>query len=111
MSVDGTWTLTIDSPLGQQTASIEFATQPDGSLSGNARHLRTGELAPLQSIELKGDRLVWRQSIRNPMKLNVIFDVVIEGGNRMAGTAKARMMPGTAIVKGERADAASAESA
>ncbi|WP_067690782.1 hypothetical protein [Nocardia jejuensis] len=101
MTLDGTWTLSIDSQIGRQTAIIEFTTAPDGSVSGNARHPKSGELAPLAKVEVSGNSLVWHQSIRNPMRLNLIFTTVVEG-DELSGTVRARIIPGTGTVTGRR---------
>ncbi|WP_227980390.1 hypothetical protein [Nocardia spumae] len=104
MSVDGTWKLEITSQLGQQVAIVEFAGAADGSITGNARHPQTGELAPLTEISLTGNSLRWHQKIRNPMRLNLIFTTVIDG-DQLTGSVKARMMPGKGTVTGRRESA------
>ncbi|MET9485271.1 MULTISPECIES: hypothetical protein [unclassified Nocardia] len=105
MTLDGTWTLTIDSQIGRQTAIVEFTTASDGSVTGNARHPKSGELAPLSKVEVCGDSLIWHQSIRNPMRLNLIFTTTIEG-DELSGTVRARIVPGTGTVTGRRAPTA-----
>ncbi|MRH87962.1 hypothetical protein GFY24_10980 [Nocardia sp. SYP-A9097] len=105
MTLDGTWTLSIESQLGKQLAIVEFATAPDGSVSGNAKHPKSGELAPLSKVQVSGNSLIWHQSIRNPMRLNLIFNTTVEG-DELSGTVKARIVPGTGTVTGRRTPAA-----
>jgi hypothetical protein len=106
-SADGTWNLVIDTPIGKQRATLQLSTQ-DGVLRGVARDQRHGEEVALTNLVLDGDRLTWAQSITKPMRLNLSFDVTIDG-DEMTGRAKAGRLPG-ATVTGHRAAADSADS-
>jgi hypothetical protein len=43
----------------------------------------------LRDILLEGNRLTWAQSITKPMRLNLTFDVTIDG-DQIHGTSKGR---------------------
>lgn len=93
MSIEGTWNISLATPIGTKTAVLELSTQ-DGTLHG----LSTGETEQitLTSLELHGNRLTWIQSVTKPMRLNLAFDVTVEG-DEMTGTAKGGIMPASKV--------------
>ncbi|MFE1029264.1 hypothetical protein ACFW5I_32720 [Streptomyces sp. NPDC058818] len=93
MLVEGTWNLSISTPIGKIRAAVELREQ-DGILTGVARGV--GEEAPLGDLTLDGDRLTWKQAITNPMRLNLAFD-----GHTLQGTSKAGRLPSSKVT-GER---------
>lgn len=97
MSVEGTWNLSISTPIGKIKAVVELREQ-DGNLTGAAHG--AGEDVPLSDITLDGDRLTWKQAITKPMRLNLAFDVTVDGDN-LQGTSKAGRLPGSKVT-GER---------
>ena len=50
---------------------------------------------------LDGNRLTWAQSITKPLRLNLTFDVTIDG-DEMAGRSKAGRLPSSKVI-GRRA--------
>jgi hypothetical protein len=99
-SAAGTWDLVIDTPIGRQHATLELSTQ-DGVLRGVARDQRHGDDIALTDLTLDGNRLTWGQAIRRPMRLNLTFDVVIDG-DEMTGHSKAGRLPSSKVT-GHRA--------
>ena len=95
MSVEGTWNLVIDTPIGKQQATLKLSTQ-DGVLHGMARDERHGEEVTLTDLVLDGDRLTWAQSITKPMRLNLSFDVTVDG-DQMTGRSKAGRLPASKV--------------
>ncbi|HEV7649827.1 MAG TPA: hypothetical protein VGP26_16900 [Actinophytocola sp.] len=95
MSVDGTWHLVINTPIGRQHAVLELSTK-DGVLRGVARDARHGEQVGLTDVVLAGDRLTWAQSITKPMRLNLTFDVTVDG-DELAGTSRAGRLPRSTV--------------
>ncbi|MCZ7456188.1 hypothetical protein [Streptomyces sp. WMMC940] len=98
MSVEGNWNLSISTPIGKIKAVVELRRQKDGTLTGVAHG--TGEEVPLSDIALDGGRLTWKQAITKPMRLNLAFDVTVDG-DTLNGTAKAGRLPAS-MVTGER---------
>ena len=98
MSVAGRWDLIIATPIGKQAVVLDLRETPDG-LSGTA----TGraEAAPLLDLAQGGDRLIWRQAITKPRRLNLTFDVTITG-DTLGGVSKASRLP-SSDVSGARA--------
>ncbi len=96
MSVEGTWNLVVDTPLGKQRAVLELSTH-DGVLRGVARDERHGEEITLTDLVVDGDRLTWAQSITKPLRLNLVFDVTV-GGDEMTGHSKAGRLPRSKVI-------------
>lgn len=97
MSVEGTWALSISTPIGKIKAVVELREQ-DGTLSGVAHG--AGEEVPLSDVTLDGDRLTWKQAVTKPMRLNLAFDVTVDG-DTLRGTSKAGRLPSSKVT-GER---------
>jgi hypothetical protein len=51
---------------------------------------------PLRDIVVDGQRVTWRQSVTKPMRLNLDFNVVVDG-DRMSGHSKAGRLPRSAV--------------
>ncbi|MEO6085986.1 MAG: hypothetical protein ABIQ18_23035 [Umezawaea sp.] len=91
MSAEGTWELVVDTPIGRQRAVLELSTR-DGVLHGVARDQRHGEETALTDLVADGDRLTWAQAVTKPLRLNLVFDVVV-AGDEMTGHSKAGRLP------------------
>ncbi len=98
MSMDGDWTLVLETPMGPQEARLtvkaKSASAFDGVMSGQA-----GEQAFEGAID--GQTLTWQTDITNPMPLTLDFAVTVDG-DAMTGSAKLGMF-GSAPVTGARA--------
>ncbi|KOX24697.1 MULTISPECIES: hypothetical protein [unclassified Streptomyces] len=97
MSVEGTWNLSVSTPVGTMKAVLELRVQ-DTVLTGVARG--AGEEVPLGDLALDGDRLTWKQSVTKPMRLNLAFDVTVDG-DTLRGTSRAGRLPASKVT-GER---------
>ncbi|MEV5545754.1 hypothetical protein AB0L35_06350 [Streptomyces sp. NPDC052309] len=97
MSAEGIWNLSISTPIGKMKAVVELREQ-DAVLTGVARG--AGEEVPLSDITLDGDRLTWKQAITKPMRLNLAFDVTVDG-DTLRGTSRAGRLPASKVT-GER---------
>ncbi|GHJ43572.1 hypothetical protein Cs7R123_09140 [Catellatospora sp. TT07R-123] len=98
--VEGSWELSIQTPLGRQHAVLTL-TRQGPHLSGVIRDVRHGEQVDLTGLRQDGARLTWAQSITKPMRLNLAFDVTVDG-DTMTGQAKAGRLPSSAVT-GRRA--------
>ena len=94
MSVDGTWDLTISTPIGRIKAVIELHREGD-VLTGTAHG--TGEQVPLHDIVHDGADITWRQTITKPMRLNLTFAVKVDG-DTLTGTSKAGRLPSSKVL-------------
>jgi hypothetical protein len=97
MSAEGTWNLSIRTPVGTIDAVVELRRQ-DGVLTGVARG--AGEEVPLTRVVLDGDRLTWTQAVTRPLRLNLAFDVTVDGAT-LSGTSRAGRLPASRVT-GER---------
>jgi hypothetical protein len=93
MSLTGTWNIRISTPLGTQLVALELS-ENNGVIEGTARS--SAESTPLIHPVLDGNRLTWTQSITKPMRLNLAFDVIIDG-DTLTGTSKAGMLPASKV--------------
>jgi hypothetical protein len=93
MSIVGVWDVTIKTPIGSLAVAYTF-TEQDGTVVGSA--IGKGETVPLRDIVVAGQRVTWRQSVTKPMRLNLEFDVVVDG-NRLNGHSRAGRLPRSAV--------------
>ena len=100
MYAEGTWDLSISTPIGKIKAVTEFRDE-DGRLTGVARG--AGEEVPLQNVALDGDQLTWNQAVTKPMRLNLAFSVKIDG-DTLAGVSKAGRLPASKVTGARRTE-------
>jgi hypothetical protein len=89
MSVDGTWQMTLQTPMGAQSTTVELVSDGSsltGTQSGN------GESGAIYDGSVDGDTATWKIDITRPMKLTVTFSATVEGDS-ISGSAKAGMFP------------------
>ncbi|GGX68816.1 hypothetical protein GCM10010358_23950 [Streptomyces minutiscleroticus] len=92
-SAEGTWDLTMSTPIGRVEAVLDIGRR-DGVLTGSAHG--TGEEVPLTEVVLDGDRLTWKQAITKPLRLNLAFDVTLDG-DTLTGTSRAGRLPSSKV--------------
>jgi hypothetical protein len=93
MDVIGDWDVTIKTPIGSLQIVYTF-TDDGGTLAGSATG--RGETVPLRDITITGQRITWSQSVTKPMRLNLDFDVVLDG-DRLTGHSKAGRLPRSTV--------------
>ncbi|OMC45674.1 hypothetical protein A5745_14450 [Mycobacterium sp. IS-2888] len=97
MGIEGEWDVTIKTPIGTLAVEYVFRESRDG-LGGTATY--KSETVPLQGIRSEivadGTRLTWRQSVTKPIRLNLAFDVVVDG-DVMTGHSRAGRLPRSAV--------------
>ena len=84
MAIDGKWTLTIQTPLGEQSSTL------DVTASGNALTGKQSGDQGTQDIEngtIAGDEASWSIDIVVPMPMTLTFTGTISGDS-MAGTVR-----------------------
>jgi hypothetical protein len=98
MSADGTWEITVKTPLGAQKSTLVLATEGDtltGEQSGN------GDSGPIYAGTIEGDSVSWKVDVTKPFSLSIEFTATIEG-DAISGKAKAPGFPGMSF-SGSRA--------
>ena len=98
MSADGTWNVTLNTPMGAQAGTLELATD-DNTLTGTMS-------GPQGSMELEngtadGDSLSWTVNMTQPMPIAIEATATIDG-DEISGEAKLGAF-GTATFSGSRA--------
>jgi hypothetical protein len=96
-SIAGEWDVTIKTPIGS-LATVYTFTDDGGVICGSATG--RGETVPLRAIAVVddpgGQRVTWQQSVTKPMRLNLEFDVVVDG-DRLRGHSRAGRLPRSAV--------------
>ena len=93
MNPVGDWDVTIKTPIGSLAVIFTF-TEDDGTLAGTATG--KGETVSLHDIVVDRQRITWRQSVTKPMRLNLAFDVVVDG-DRLTGHSRADRLPRSGV--------------
>jgi hypothetical protein len=91
--IDGNWQTTISTPIGKMPVLLCISSV-GGIIQGTAS--QGDEVAPFLNPTWDGARLTWTQHVKKPMRLNLKFEVMIQGG-RMHGTAKAGLLPSSKV--------------
>lgn len=76
MSIDGTWALTIETPIGRQESTLE-AKASGGVLTGTQSAPDGAQ--PIQDGAVDGDEATWSVSITTPMPLTLAFRGTVQG--------------------------------
>lgn len=99
MGLIGDWDVTVKTPIGSLAVVYTF-TERDGTLVGTATG--RGETVPLRDIIVSGQRVSWRQSVTKPLRINLEFDIVVDG-DRLSGHSRAGRLPRSAVTGVRRA--------
>jgi hypothetical protein len=93
MTLAGAWDVTIKTPIGSLAVVYRFV-ESDATPTGSAT--LKGETVPLRELTLDGRRATWQQSVTKPMRLNLTFEVVVDG-DRLTGHSRAGRLPRSAV--------------
>ena len=98
MSVDGTWNVTMQTPMGAQAGTLTFATD-GGTLTGEMGTPQ-GNTA-IEEGTCAGNDLSWVVNMTSPMPIKVEATATVDGDS-ISGEAKLGAF-GTATFEGSRA--------
>lgn len=90
---DGEWDTTIATPVGKMAVKLHISTI-NGVIQGKA--IQGDEVSTFITPVLKDNTLRWSQKITKPMRLNLNFEVTVDG-NLMTGSAKAGILPASRL--------------
>jgi hypothetical protein len=76
MAVDGNWNLTLSTPMGERTATLNVASSGN-TLTGT--QAAEGESAEIFDGTVNGNDVSWKVSITNPMPLTLEFTGKVSG--------------------------------
>jgi len=90
---DGQWDTTIATPVGRLQVKLSILTS-NGAIQGTA--IQGDEQVEFVHPVRHSNRLTWSLPITKPMRLNLKFDVTVDG-DVMSGVAKAGMLPASKL--------------
>jgi len=97
-AADGTWNLTMQTPMGERRSSLTLATA-GGTLTGKQE--AEGNTTDIAEGSVNGNELSWKVSITNPMPLTLTFTGTVDG-DALNGSADTGMF-GSFPFEGTRA--------
>ena len=86
MSADGTWKLSMQTPLGERKATLTLATA-GGGLTGKLTG-EEGNATDIYEGKVSGSDASWKADIKSPMPLTLAFTGKVDG-DKIAGTVSA----------------------
>ena len=100
MSADGTWKVTMNTPMGAQEMSVEL--KEDGStLTGTMSAAVAPEAMAVTDGTVDGDLLTWKAALTQPMPITLEFKATVDGDSISGDVALGTF--GTATFAGTRA--------
>jgi hypothetical protein len=97
MAIDGNWSITLSTPMGEKTGTAAFKT--DGALLTGTMTNEFGDTA-VEDGEVDGDHLFWKTKMTQPMPMTLEFNIEV-AGDSLSGTVKFGPL-GEAPVRGTR---------
>ena len=88
MSVDGTWKLTVNTPMGAQESTLVISSS-GGTLTGT-QSAGSGEGKAIDGGTINGNNISWKSSISRPMPMTLEFSGVVSGDS-LSGSVKLGM--------------------
>ncbi len=85
MAIDGTWEITINSPMGAQKAKLDLKT--DGAALTGTQQAQ-GSSQPLANGKVDGNSVSWSANITSPMPMTLEFSGSVDG-DAIKGSVKA----------------------
>ena len=98
MAIDGTWNLTLETPIGTQETTL--VAQTSGGVLTGTQSGPDGSM-PIQDGAINGDEASWSVNITSPMPMTLQFNGTVDG-DAMSGSVKLGMF-GEAKFTGARA--------
>ncbi len=83
MSVAGTWTLTMETPIGERRATLALAAE--GTTLTGRMTAEEGNATDIYEGKLAGNGGSWKANIKNPMPLTLEFSATVDG-DKMTGS-------------------------
>jgi hypothetical protein len=85
MSINGSWKITVNSPMGKQDSTLDF-TSEGGALTG--KQSANGQSSDIKDGKVDGDTVSWSNSITTPFPMTLEFSGVV-AGDTLKGNVKA----------------------
>lgn len=88
MALNGKWTLSLETPMGQQVVNADF-TSDGAALTGALTNPMLGA-ASIANGKVDGDTATWSMSITQPMAMTLEYRCKVSG-DKLSGTVSAPM--------------------
>ena len=98
MAIDGKWNLTVNTPMGAQTSTLEVASS-GSSLTGTQAGAQGGQA--INNGAVNGDEATWSIDITSPMPMTLTFKGKV-AGDSLSGSVTLGPF-GDSTFQGERA--------
>jgi hypothetical protein len=82
MSLDGTWHITVSSPMGDNYATAELVTEGP-TVTG--KYMGMGTTEDILDGSIDGNRVRWTVNRKEPLEMTSRFDLALDGPDAMAG--------------------------
>ena len=89
MSIDGSWDITVQTPMGPQSSRLDLKS--DGSALTGTQSGR-GEQVDIYDGSVDGDSATWKIDVKQPFPLTITFTATVDGQS-ISGTAQAGAFP------------------
>ena len=76
MAADGTWNLTMNTPMGERRSTLTLSTS-GGTLTGKQE--ADGNTTDITDGTVNGNDVSWKVAITNPMPLTLTFSGTVDG--------------------------------
>jgi hypothetical protein len=83
MSAQGTWKLTMDTPIGERRATLTLAA--DGAALTGQMIAEEGNATDIYEGKVAANGGSWKADIKNPMPLTLEFSATVDG-DKMTGS-------------------------
>ncbi len=98
MAVDGTWKLSVNTPMGAQESTLVVSTA--GGTATATQSAAGSDPRKVDDVTVSGDNVRWKASVTKPMAITLEFNGTVSGDN-INGTVKLGMF-GTQSFSGVR---------
>jgi hypothetical protein len=85
MAIDGTWDISIETPIGTRAATLSLSTE-GGALIGT--QAAEGQSAAIADGRVDGSKVFWKVAITRPMPMTLEFEGTVDG-DQISGHANA----------------------
>ncbi len=99
MAVDGTWKLTVNTPMGAQESTLMLKSS--GAQLTGTQSAPNGDSSPITEGQVNGNNVAWKAAITKPVALTLEFSGAVNG-NAISGQVKLGMF-GSSTFSGTRA--------
>ena len=89
MSADGKWEISMNTPMGAQSGSLDLKEEGD-TLTGTMSAAATPDVMEITDGTVDGDNLTWKAALTQPIPITLEFAALVDGdtisGNVKLGT-------------------------